>query len=154
TPGPEPRTPINDQTCPGDGTAIYTIAQSGSYYLTGNIDAGTLSAINITASSVSIDLMGFTLAGVATGQAGGYAPTGVDGVRIDNGTVRGFTTGVLLQGKSSRVERVLALSNTATGIRITAGGDVRDCRADSNDTGFDVTSGSLVACGATANTTY
>ncbi len=59
----EPR--IDVATLPGSATAVRTISQSGSYYLSGQINgASGKDAIEITASGVTLDLNGFLVAGV------------------------------------------------------------------------------------------
>jgi len=145
TPGPEPRTPINADTCPGDGSAVYTIAQSGSYYLAGNVDAAPgLGGINVTASNVTIDLMGFTIE-VAAGMTGIDAQVGVDFVRISNGAVRSGMYGVRLQGRGSSVERVCA-AECDTGISI-AEGELMMCRAVAcTATGMNAQYATLIGC--------
>lgn len=62
----EPRTAINLANTPGDADSLFKITQPGSYYLTGNITgvAGK-HGVEIATSGVSLDLMGFTLTGVA-----------------------------------------------------------------------------------------
>ena len=50
----EVRTPIS--------ALPFTISQSGSYYLTGNLD-GSTGGIDITADEVTLDLMGFAIDG-------------------------------------------------------------------------------------------
>jgi len=145
TPGPEPRTPINGDMCPGDGSAVYTIAQSGSYSLAGNVDAAPgLGGINVTASNVTIDLMGFTV-DVAAGMTGIGAPVGVDHVRITNGVVKAGLFGVQLQGRGSSVERVCA-TGCDTGILIVEG-DLTMCRAVACITaGIDAQFATLIGC--------
>ncbi len=84
----EPRTPIY--------SLPYTISQSGSYYFTGNLEFSDPSgdAITITASNVTLDLMGFTLS--STPGVIGYgihlASPFIVGVTIQNGTIAGNTT--------------------------------------------------------------
>ena len=60
----EPRIPV--QSLPGDANSLYVISQQGSYYLTGNITGEpNKCGIMIAANNVTVDLMGFTLTGVA-----------------------------------------------------------------------------------------
>src|SRR5262249_21787578 len=58
----EPRIAINAVNTPGDNDSVYKITQPGSYYLTGNVQ-GALNrhGIEIAASNVTVDLMGFEL---------------------------------------------------------------------------------------------
>src|SRR5262245_35397859 len=61
----EPRIAIDAVNTPGDADSMFRIAKPGSYYLTGNFigEAGK-AGIEIAASGVTLDLMGFTLKGV------------------------------------------------------------------------------------------
>ena len=63
----EPRIPL---TQPANSTAGLTISAPGSYYLTGNVTVASGDAITITASNVTLDLNGFTLATTATSFVG------------------------------------------------------------------------------------
>ncbi len=90
----EPRTPIT--------SLPFTISQSGSYYLTRNLQftAGTGSAITISAHDVTLDLMGFTLS--STGPVSDAAisvPGNSKGLTIINGNIAGTTT-VTISGTS------------------------------------------------------
>ncbi|HRJ49802.1 MAG TPA: hypothetical protein PKU91_04680, partial [Phycisphaerales bacterium] len=60
----EPRIAINAVNTPGGANSLFRITQPGSYYLTGNI-TGVIGkhGIEIAASGVTIDLMGFDLQG-------------------------------------------------------------------------------------------
>src|SRR3990172_7801801 len=64
---PTQRTPIGASTTPGDADSLFKITSPGSYYLTGNITgvgAPSMNGIEIAASGVKLDLMGFDLVGV------------------------------------------------------------------------------------------
>src|SRR4051795_11624319 len=62
----EPRIPIDTTHTPGDGASMFRIDLPGSYYLTGNVTGQSgKNGIFVAASNVTIDLNGFTLAGVA-----------------------------------------------------------------------------------------
>lgn len=180
TPGPEPRIPINAINTPGDADSTFKITQAGSYYLTGNVAAAAARhGIEITASSVTIDLMGFEVAGTV-GTLDGIACTGGTrrGITVRNGVVRGFGgDGVdLLLAEQVRLESLTAVSNTGHGVRVgpeavlteciaslntqsgfgsSEGAVFRDCVAGQNGSdGFDVEgtgSGSLTNCAAEAN---
>jgi len=118
-----------------------TISEPGSYRLTSNLlvdDAGT-TAIEITASDVTIDLAGFSIIGpnicegnpvvcVISGGAGiGIKAVAAEGpspenVRVSNGTVRGMGGhGIRLIGNGTVVERVHAVSNGGPGIVVGLG---------------------------------
>ncbi len=125
TPGDEPGFPV-------------TLSQPGSYRLAGNLtvpDADT-SAIVITASGVTLDLNGFSIAGPllctggpavtcpATGKGNGIetanAPAASPrGVRVFNGSVRGMgLMGILLSGDGSSVEHVIGEQNAGGGMSV------------------------------------
>ena len=55
----EPRTIV--QSLSGSATSLYVIGEPGSYYLTGNISVNFKHAIEITASNVTVDLMGYQI---------------------------------------------------------------------------------------------
>jgi hypothetical protein len=64
TPGPEPRTAVND--LPGSAIALHVISRPGSYYFSGDINVATpgLHGVYIdTPGPVTIDGMGFTISG-------------------------------------------------------------------------------------------
>jgi hypothetical protein len=107
----EPRTAINAENTPGNATCLFQITKPGSYYLTGNVlGAAGKDGIAIAASSVTIDLMGFTLEGVG-GSLDGINTTAVQSeITIRNGVVMNWgANGVDLYTTSSDntvVERV------------------------------------------------
>ena len=108
-----------------------TLDAKGSYVLTGNLLVGTtgISAIEVAADEVSVDLNGFLIEGPVT--CTGFKSTvscsptspvgyGVEGVpfasppsntEIKNGTVRGFPAGGIRVGDICQVEGVRVLNN-------------------------------------------
>lgn len=117
----EPRTPI--------ASLPYAITQPGSYYLESNLTAAVGSnGITISTNDVTLDLMGFTLAG-STNSAGGV---GVVGIRrnlvIRNGVIRGFGVGVDAAGAdNSRYQDLRVLLNRGDGLRIGQYAVVENC---------------------------
>src|SRR5208283_1817141 len=112
------------------GVFPYTIRLVGSYRLTGNlIVPASTNGINVTSSGVTIDLNGFSIIGTGSSSA---TPIGIDTsddiVTVENGTVTGFGTGVLLASD----------------------GTVRNVHADLNFNGIEVSNNSVVT-GCTAN---
>jgi parallel beta-helix repeat protein len=91
----EPRIPISTASTPGDADSVFKITQSGSYYLTGNVQgvAGKM-GIEVVASHVTIDLRGFEMVGVAGSLAGIDLNNGaignIFGITIRDGTIRGW----------------------------------------------------------------
>ena len=109
----EPRTPIS--------SAGYQITNSGSYYLTTNLFA-TGHGISIYASSVDVDLMGFTIAGEAEPgyqgiYMGGVTNAPLFGVTIHNGVIRNFAEGIRAgYCRNGRFERLILTSHVLHGI--------------------------------------
>jgi parallel beta-helix repeat protein len=135
----EPRIPISAATTPGDndGTpSAFKITQPGSYYLTGDItDVGAQNGIEVAASNVALDLMGFRINGPGSN---GILFTGSrTNVAIRNGTISnwnsdginatsfGFGTGVVL-------ERIAFWTNGNDGAQIGNRAVLRDCTAEGN----------------------
>ncbi|MFL6536973.1 MAG: hypothetical protein ACJ8JD_02200, partial [Chthoniobacterales bacterium] len=80
----EPRTPIK--------SVPFAITTSGSYYFTGNrhFTAASGDAITISASDVTVDLMGFTLSSSAAAKGNAFHLTSSSGrVVIRNGAIVG-----------------------------------------------------------------
>jgi len=66
-------TRIDLATVAGDATYHYVITQSGSYYLSGNLEVTKASGISISASGVTLDLNGFQISRASgTGGSGIY----------------------------------------------------------------------------------
>lgn len=82
----EARTPIS--------LAPFTITNSGSYYLTGNLRVTTGSAITIATNNVTIDLNGFTISSVANPASGAgiLLNSRVRNISIFNGFIQGGVT--------------------------------------------------------------
>jgi cysteine-rich repeat protein len=120
----EPRTPIE--------SLPYTITNSGSYYLTRNLDGGgSQNGIIIQADAVTIDLRGFGVANCITGIG---SAAGIKGVAIHNGTVRGCTgTGIAL-GDATRVrlEDLTVSDNGGNGASVGAASILTLCMASGN----------------------
>jgi len=162
----EPRTAINLTNTPGDADSLFKITQPGSYYLTGNI-TGVIGKHGIEIAvaalalgpSVTIDLMGFELAGVP-GSLDGVSVTASDqlNVAVRNGTVRAWggdgvdvnnSTNNLLEdlrvegnggrgipaGNASTVTGCTASFNTGIGIVANSGSTVTGCTARTNTGG-------------------
>jgi len=158
----EPRIAINLTNTPGDADSLFKITQSGSYYLTGNITGvvgkhGIEIAVWADGSSISIDLMGFELAGVF-GSLDGILVAGAGitrNVAIRNGTVRvwggdgidmlsslnnlldnlrieGNGGRGILAGSVSTVTGCTAFSNSGDGIYAGNGSTITGCTAFSN----------------------
>ena len=112
-----------------------TISNSGSYYLAANL-AGTpgQNGIIVQADSVTIDLNGFALVGGASSGKGVSVPSAVQGLRIRNGSVRGWGGDGIGAGNciNASVENVLVTGNGNSGISIGSNAHVNDCLAVGN----------------------
>ena len=150
----EPRTPMNLTNTPGDADSVYKITTPGSYYLIGNLKGiSGKYGIEITASNVTIDLMGFHISGVP-GTLDGIRTTAFDleSIAIRNGTVQGWAgNGIYLPlSKNCRIEGVRASNNATAGIRTGQNTVVSGCVSFNNT--FAIISG--LACTITECTAY
>ena len=133
----EPRIPLFPEI-PEIPDAVYLIDQPGSYYLPGNaLGVSGKNGILITASDVAIDLMGFTLNGVA-GSLHGIAtpmlPVSVSNISIRNGTIRDWGGNGIMASNSShgRPDRVIVKYNGGDGIVLGENGTCENCTAQAN----------------------
>jgi len=152
-----------------------TIAAAGSYRLTGNLDVTgqatpeDVTAIEITADSVSLDLNGFSILGPAdctgapvqscsgAGSGFGVHCDGPDDVEVRNGVVHGMGfRGVSVTGRSARVLGVRTSHNGSSGIAVSCyGGSVVDSVARQNGgAGITVGAGVERACDVRDNEAY
>ncbi len=96
--GADGQTLINQATVTAAGGFPYTISQSGSYKLSGNlVNPVFTNGIVIAASNVTLDLNGFTIS--CTGAPANFETivygitaqsSGLSGITIRNGSIRGF----------------------------------------------------------------
>ncbi len=153
----EPRIAVNSANTPGDANSTFRIAQSGSYYLTGNVTGESGKAgIEIAASDVTLDLGGHALIGVGGSLSGISAPASFARIVVRNGTLRGWgEMGVSLFGDNSVIDGVIASGNGTTGLLADgAGSRIHDCTASSNGgRGIQTRNGGIVeGCVARSNT--
>ena len=105
----EPRTPIS--------SLPYTITESGSYYVTGNLNS-TGSGIIIQSSGVTVDLMGFSLTGDGSNGDYGIHVAGatnavIEDLVIKGGRISGFHRGLQCEYmNNSRIEQVVVSGHT------------------------------------------
>ena len=141
----EPRIAINATNTPGDADSVYRITQSGSYYLTGNIQgvAGK-SGIEIAAGNVTVDLNGYQVRGI-TGSLSGIVVippplTLLARINVHDGSVVGWGShGVrLTPATSADVQSVRSSANGFMGISVGDNSTVAGCEAKDNlDIGVD-----------------
>jgi hypothetical protein len=114
----EPRIPVDATHAPGNGSAEFVIASSGSYYLTTNIvGVSGKDGIDIDANNVTLDLNGFSVVGV-NGSLTGIS-TAEANVVIRNGIVSWWTNGINSSGMNVTVEELTVSSNALYGIEVT-----------------------------------
>jgi len=156
----EPRITIGPDTTPGDADSLFRITEPGSYYLTGNVTGVSGKAgIEIAASNVTIDLGGFTLAGVPGSLKGVLTDGPYWGITVTNGAVTswgnaGVDIGYFTGNRGNRVEGVHAASNGGTGIRAGGAGIITGCTAVGNGlNGFEASGNTalIVDCTASGN---
>jgi hypothetical protein len=129
----DPRIPIYASDLP------LTIGSPGSYYLAENIVTTGL-GIEIATNDVTLDLMGFKLAGgTGNGIDSYFDSVARSGITVKNGIVSGWDqAGVLLrEATESVVENIIAQDNGGSSIVI-GSGRVTNCVADSSNYGIRV----------------
>lgn len=153
----EPRIAVNATNTPGDDDSLFKITQPGSYYLTGNITGvASKMGIEIAASGVTLDLMGFDLVGVSDSLDGVRASVdAVTDIAVINGSVRDWGgRGVdLLQARNTRITDLRASGNAVDGIRAGVNGVITNCSVSRNSAnGLIVGAGSTISqCSAYLN---
>lgn len=136
-----------------------TLSKAGTYKLTGNLtvpDKDT-TAIEVTASNVTLDLNGFSIFGPGEpgGGSGIHSSASLRNITVMNGSVRGMgNDGVNLEGGLHRVERVHATENRA-GITVGYSSLVIGCTAGHNrDNGISARASSVVRESTTVANNY
>jgi parallel beta-helix repeat protein len=122
---------------------VFRIAEPGSYYLTGDVlgESGN-NGIELAASAVTIDLMGFQVIG-GEGSLQGIVVTeaDVEAITLRNGTIRGWgQSGVFLVGvEGGLLEGLVAEGNALDGINGPSHAAVRHCVGRNNgNSGIDL----------------
>lgn len=140
TPGPEPRVAINADNTPGDADSLFRITQPGSYYLTSNITGvANKRGIEIAVGSVTIDLNGFEMQGIASSLEAVATVASRNNITVKNGVVAGWGgTGIDLAvggtavGSNCSVADVTAINCGGEGILIGVSGSVKHCHVSGN----------------------
>ena len=89
--------------------------------LTANL-SGCSTGLIVGADNITIDLNGRTITGQSILSGSGIEVIDRTGIRIKNGRIRGFATGVWLLNTSSSTVENLIVKNTDTGITVGSGG--------------------------------
>jgi parallel beta-helix repeat protein len=142
---------INQAKVLAAGGFPYTISNSGSYRLTGNLTPpSNVDGIDVTVSNVTIDLNGFSLTNLS-GTPVGINSSAVGEVTVENGTVVGFGGVGVEVGGFSTVRNVHADGN-GSGIQGGVYTVVEGCTADFSllPSGFGIGCGE--GCRITGNT--
>lgn len=154
----EPRSAINAANTPGDANSTFRIAYPGSYYLCADLVGSTgKHGIEIASNDVTIDLNGFTVAGVPGSLSGISGDLERHRVRIHNGSIVawGFDGIALTLGASSGVlvDHVRAGGNGSIGIHVARDSNISACVCEQNGAhGLSAYYGSaIVDCVAAGN---
>ncbi|MCC6425406.1 MAG: right-handed parallel beta-helix repeat-containing protein [Phycisphaerales bacterium] len=154
----EPRTPINSTTTPGDADSVFKIIKPGSYYLTGQLTgANGKIGLEIAASSVSIDLRGFSVVGVNGSLQGIRTTANGNDVTISNGIVRnwgGDGMNLITDDNFGAILTNMHFSgNGNAGCRVDLGAVLSSCTASNNGAEGFVSTGNAIFenCSATSN---
>lgn len=106
---------INQAKVLANGGFPYLLSTSASYRLTGNLTVSSTSvdAIDVSASDVTIDLNGFSIAGPGGSTSGnGISAAGATDVTVENGTITGFGGNAAIRaGNNSIIKNLHAGSN-------------------------------------------
>lgn len=144
----EPRVAINATNTPGDADSLFKIAQPGSYYLTGNVtgEVGKV-GIKIAVSGVTVDLMGYELAGVPDSLEGIRASVfNTQRISIRNGAVHDWGRGGIDLGNSdnNQLTDLSVEHNTFQGIFANNATTVTHCVSFQNGTGIQVNNAGVI----------
>jgi hypothetical protein len=144
---------INQAKVLAAGGFPYVVANPGSYRLTSNLTVSSINtdAINVTtgAGRVTIDLNGFSITG--PGVTTGLGIFGPSGLTIENGTVTGFSSGIVIEN-SSIVRSIHSAENSTNGIQTGASSVIQDSTVTGNTGGAGlIVGGWSVISGNTVN---
>ena len=142
----EPRTPIS--------SLPYTVSQPGSYYFTTNLTETVIGGgILIISGNVTLDLNGFTLAGVNSDKTNGITISGsLANITVRNGSISGWggagVDGYLFAPNSINelFEHLSVSGNNGNGISASHGSLIHDCLSFGNVAG-GASGGGLVTYG-------
>ncbi len=140
---------LNATNTPGDASNHFVINQSGSYFLTGNLDVTKTNGIRVNVANVTIDLNGYQIARASgSGGDGITLRPAADGCTVTNGSITGFGNAIDTITTTARgcVFRDISAANcTNIAIRAGEGAVLEACRVHDNSGA----AGILTASGAT-----
>lgn len=155
TPGPEPRTAVNDENTPGDADSIFRIGRPGSYYLTEELQGVAKShGIKIEADNVTLDLMGFRVEADDGKTLSGIFAELRSNIVIRNGHVTNWESGGVNLSSCNRamIEAVTVANCTGNGFVTGVDSILRGCIAEGNSGfGFVVPDSVVADCVAVGN---
>lgn len=154
----EARTPLDPARVIGDDAAHFVISQTGSYYLTGNIDVSKTYGIRVAAAGVTIDLNGFTIRRTEGSEGEGIRiESGSHRTTVKNGSITGFGYGIrpfnisatrggsyqhlsvsqcsvfaLAGAEAWQVEGCRVFDNAGDGLSVGSDSTIKDCVASKN----------------------
>lgn len=104
--------------------ALCGISVQSSFQLTRDISCETRPGLVVGASGITIDLRGHMIDGTGSGQTG-IQNTGYDGVKIVNGTIRGFRFGMVVENDADRnvVDGLSVNESELDGLIVATGSD-------------------------------
>jgi hypothetical protein len=129
----EKRIPIDAAHTPGDQNYEFIINQSGSYYLTGNVNVVKQYGIHVASSGVTLDLNGFQVKG-GTASKWGIEVDEID-CTVRNGSISGFQdTGLvaLVRATNGTASNLIISGNKFNGLNVSDGWHFIDCLCRDN----------------------
>lgn len=114
-----------------DRCAELTVEDRSAFILVHDLVSFGQDCLVVNSNNVTIDLNGFAVIGNGSGR-GITANPPVQGVKVRNGAVRGFSIGIALGGMGNVVEDVHVENNTDTGMVLGASSSVRQVVVQGN----------------------
>ena len=115
------------------GSETFTITESGSYVLTGNVAmTADVTCIDVNAHNVTINLNGHTLTGTESGTGDGINSTNYNNLHIFNGMVTKFGGSGIAGYSGAVISEVTATENGVNGIYAGSNVCITNCVARKN----------------------